>query len=157
MNVRVTRVSGKLRKSSKESLERNIARTIGGYWDAAYLGGGYPRGDFDDDFNAFSAGVGQRARHDQGFLTNADLGPSTESVVALEKKAWLAVLAPNKVAAGVTARIRLVYLADRGEAQAKRVTVSGRLLLTRKKSGGWQIFGYDVARSVRPAMNGASG
>ena len=156
MMVRVARVSGRLRKSSQASLERNIARTISGYWDAAYLGGEYPRSDFDESFRAFSGGVEGVRHDDRSFLTNSNLGQSTQSVAAEEKKAWLAVLAPNKVAAGVTARIRLVYVADRGEAPAQRVTISGRLLLTRKKSGGWEIFGYDVTRSAGPAENGAS-
>ena len=157
MNVRVTRVSGKLKKAGQTSLERNISRTIEGYWNAAYLGGEYPRSDFDNAFGAFSGGAAQKARQDRGFLTNAGLGPSTEAVAAKEKNAWLSVLAPHKVAAGVTARVRLVYLVDRGDAADQQVTVAGRLMLTRKKSGGWQIFGYDVRRSARPAEKGAAG
>lgn len=156
MSVRVTRVSGKLNKPDRASLERNIGRKIGGYWNAAYLGGKYPRNDFGDAFPTFSKGAAQKARHDRGFLTNASLGGSTESVAPKVKQARLSVLVPNKAVAGVTARIRLVFVADRGEAPAQRVTISGRLLLTRKDPGGWQIFGYDVRRSVRPAEKGAS-
>ena len=33
----------------------------------------------------------------------------------------------------------------------QRVTVAGRLLINRKKSGPWQIFGYDITRSSVPA------
>jgi hypothetical protein len=154
--VRVTRVSGRLKKSARASLERNVGRTIGAYFDAAHLEGSYPRADFGDAFGSFSRGAAERARRDRGLLTNAALGRSTQAVAAKEKKAWLSVLAPNRVAAGVTARIRLVYLVDRGDARDQRVTISGRLMLTRKKSGGWQIFGYDVARSARPAEKGAS-
>lgn len=156
MTVRVTRVSGKLKKSTLRSLEHNIGRTIGGYWDAAYLGGKYPRRNFDNAFSTFTSGAEQQARQDRAFTTNAGLGASTEAVAPKQKQAWVSVLAPHKVAAGVTARIHLVYLVDRGEATWKRVTISGRLLLTKKKSGGWQIFGYDVARSASPVQKGAS-
>lgn len=155
LKVRVTRVAGKLKKARQGSLERKIGRTISAYFDAAYLGGEYPRTDFDNAFATFSEGAAQQARGDRGLLTNADLGKSTAGVAPKHASAWLSVLAPNKVAAGVTARIRLVFVADSDEADT-RVTISGRLLLTRKKSGRWHIFGYDVARSAVPAGKGAS-
>ena len=65
------------------------------------------------------------------------------------RTAYLSVLAPYKVAAGVTARVHLRFLADRGDKPAKRVDVRGRLMLTRKSSGGWQIFGYDLSKNAR--------
>lgn len=156
MAVRVTRVSGRLTRSGRAPLERSIGRTIGGYWDAAYLGGRYPRGDFGTAFAGFTGGAEQRARHDRGFLTNSGLGRSTDNVAPKEKSAWLSVLAPNGVAAGVSARVRLVYVAERDRWRDQRVTVTGRLLLTRKQSGGWQIFGYDVSRAARPVERGAA-
>jgi hypothetical protein len=60
------------------------------------------------------------------------------------------VLAPHKVAAGVTAKVDLVFLVDRGDQAAQRVRLAGRLLLTRNKSNGWSIFGYDLHRSETP-------
>jgi len=150
MKIRVTRVSGRLKKSDRASLEKHAGRTVAAYFDDAFLGGSYPRDDFAHAFDTFSAGAADQARRDRDLLTNIALGPSTEAVVPKEKKAWLSVLAPNKVAAGVTARIRLVYLAERAEQADQRVRVTGRLLLTRKRSGGWQVFGYDVAQSARP-------
>ena len=156
MQVRVTQVSGKLKKARQVSLERQIGRTISAYFDAAYLGGEYPRSDFGNSFATFSEGAAQQARRDRGLLTNTGLGKSTEAVVPKHKDARLSVLAPKLVAAGVTARIRLVFVADSDEAQDTRVTISGRLLLTRMKSGRWHIFGYHVARSAVPAGKGAS-
>lgn len=155
LTVRVTRVAGRLDKKARASLERNIGRTLDRYLDAAYLGGDYPRRDFDDAFAAFSRPAARTARHDRGFLTNAALAGSTTAVLPKQKKAWLSVLAPNRVAAGVTARIRLVYV-DVREAADQRVTVDGRLLLTRKNSGGWHIFGYDVSRRAHPTQKGAA-
>ena len=156
MQVRVTRVSGTLRKAPQGSLERKVGRAISSYFDAAYLGGEYPRSDFDNAFATFSEGAARQARGDRGLLTNADLGKSLAGVTAKRKDARLSVLAPKNVAAGVTARIRLVFVADSEEAQDTRVTISGRLLLTRMKSGRWHIFGYDVARSAVPAGKGGS-
>ncbi|HET6626589.1 MAG TPA: hypothetical protein VFG63_09375 [Nocardioidaceae bacterium] len=156
LQVRVTRVSGKLSKSARTSLEHTVGRTIGAYFDDAFLGGSYPRARFTDSFSAFSTGAAKQARKELGFLTNARIGESTEAVLPKQKKAWLSVLAPHKVAAGVTAKIQLVFVADRGDAPDQQVLVTGRLLLTRKSSGGWQIFGYDVSRSVSPAEKGAS-
>jgi hypothetical protein len=38
----------------------------------------------------------------------------------------------------------------------KRVTVTGRLLMARKRSGGWEMFGYDMARSDVATGKGGS-
>lgn len=156
LRIRVTRVSGKLKDSQRQALEHNVGKAITGYFNAAYLGGDYPRSDFGNAFKTFSKGAARKARHDKGLLTNASLGSSTESVTPKTTAAYLSVLAPNKVAAGVDARIILVYVADRGDKPAQQVQVTGRLMLTRKKSGGWQIFGYHVARSASAATDGGS-
>jgi hypothetical protein len=156
LKVRVTRVAGTLKKSARGPLEHNVGVVIGRYFDDAFLGGSYPRSDFDGAFAAFSPGAASRARGDRALLTNATLGPTTESVTPKKRTVYLNVLAPHKVAAGVTAWVRLVLVANRGDKPDQRVTLTGRLLLTRKKSGGWQIFGYDVARSAVPTAKGAS-
>jgi hypothetical protein len=149
LEVRVTRVSGTLSPRARGALERNVRRTVSAYLDAAFLGGTYPRSDFSDSFGAFTAGARQQARHDVALLTNKELGPTAESVTPKVQAAYLSVLAPYKVAAGVTARLRLRFVADQGAQGRTQVTVHGRLLLTRKKSGGWAIFGYDLSRSAR--------
>jgi tryptophan synthase beta subunit len=156
LRIRVTRVSGKLKDSQKKALEHNVGKAISGYFEAAYLGGDYPRSDFGNAFTTFTKGAARKARHDKDLLTNASLGQTTESVTPKTTSAYLSVLAPNKVAAGVDARIILVYVADRGDKPAQQVEVTGRLMLTRKKSGGWQIFGYHVARSAGAATDGGS-
>lgn len=157
LKVQVTRVSGTLKRADRAPLEHNVGQVIGGYFDAAFLDGDYPRSNFDDAFATFSTGAANKARADRDLLTNRTLGPTTESVIPKTQEAYLSVFAPNTVAAGVTARVRLRFVANRGDNQAARlVTMTGRLLLTRKKSGGWQIFGYDVAQSSVPARKGAS-
>lgn len=148
VRVRVTRVSGHLAPKDRTVLEHKVGRVVSAYFDDAFLSGAYPRSGFGDAFDTFSSGAARLARRDKGLLTNISLGPTTEQVVARRQTAYLSVLAPHKVAAGVTALVNLRYLAERGDRPDKEVTVKGRLILTRTKSGGWQIFGYDLSRSA---------
>jgi hypothetical protein len=150
LKVVVTRVSGKLPDKSRPALEANVGKAISAYVDAAFLSGDYPRSDFGDAFGAFTSGAARDARRDQDLLTNRELGPSTSSVRATRRTAYLSVLAPYKVAAGVTAKVDLVFVVDRGDQTAQRVRLAGRLLLTRNKTNGWSIFGYDLHRSQTP-------
>ncbi len=101
--VAVTRVLGTLPAAARPALEANVRRTLTEYVDAAFLTGEYPRSDFSGAFAAFTPGAARDARRDQTLLTNLPLGPTTESVRATRRTAYLSVLAPYKVAAGVTA------------------------------------------------------
>jgi len=146
----VTRVSGKLPDKSRPALEANVGKVISAYVDGAFLAGDYPRSDFGEAFGVFTAGAARDARRNQDLLTNRRLGPSTESVRATRRTAYLSVLAPYKVAAGVTAKVDLVFVVERGDRAAQRVRLAGRLLLTRNKANGWSVFGYDLHRSQTP-------
>ena len=148
--VVVTRVSGKLPDRSRPALEANVRKALSAYVDGAFLAGDYPRTDFRAAFGVFTPGAARDARRDQDLLTNRRLGPSTESVRATRRTAYLSVLAPYKVAAGVTAKVNLVFVVERGDRTAQRVRLAGRLLLTRDKSNGWSVFGYDLHRSQTP-------
>ncbi len=153
--MRVTRVSGKLKEKDQEVLADNVRKVVMAYFDDAFLGGDYPRDSFGDAFDTFSAGAARQADGDRDLLTNRVLGPTTQGIEVRRRTAYLSVLAPYKVAAGVTAKVQLRFVADQGDDPAKLVNVKGRLLLTRKKSGGWQIFGYDLARSARAVGEGS--
>lgn len=155
MRVAVTRVHGILPVKDRPALEANVGRTVSAYVDAAFLAGEYPRSDFSGAFRAFTPGVARDARRDQGLLTNRRFGPTTESVRATRRTAYLSVLAPYRVAAGVTARVDLVFVVNRGDRPAERVRLAGRLLLTRNKTDGWSIFGYDLHRSDTPKGSGS--
>lgn len=145
--VVVTRVSGKLAKDDRSVLAGNVRRVLTGYVDAAFLGGTYPRSDFSDSFRTFTGGAAREARRDTGLLTNQRLGPSTESVRGVRRAAYLSVLAPYDVAAGVTAKLDLEFVVRRSTEPAQRVRLKGRMLLTRNADNGWSIFGYDLSRS----------
>ena len=155
--IRVTRVSGRLKPKDQDVLTDNVAKVVNAYFEDAFTGGDYPRSSFGDAFATFSAGAARQADGDRDLLTNRLLGPTTESVVVRQQTAYLSVLAPYKVAAGVTAQVHLRFVAERGDKPAKQVDVKGRLMLTRKeKSGGWKIFGYDLTQDTRTAGEGAS-
>ncbi len=155
--VTIARVVGaKLPKQQRSRLDRNVTRVLSRYFDDALLGGDYPRKDFSRAFATFSHGAAQQARGDRALLTNAEIGAETEAVVPRVKSARLDVLAPRRHVAGLTARIRVVFVQERSDGNDQRVTVSGRLLMARKKSGPWQVFGYDVTRSAVAAKKGAN-
>lgn len=154
--VRVTRVSGRLPAHARRALEANLKPVLARYLESAYLGGGYPRSDFSKAYGSFTPAVRGQARHDGWLLTNRSLGPTTTGVTPRKQTAYLSVLAPYKVAAGVTARLDLRYVADRGDRPAKAVTVKGRLMLTRSGQS-WAIFAYDLSRSVRTVPTDGEG
>lgn len=151
-------VGGRLNREQRNRLQTQVRGLVSRYFDDAFLGGDYPRKDFADALATFSPGAALRARGDRALLTNADIGTTTQAVVARKKQVRLDVLVPGRRVAGLTARIRLVFLRQPtdGANPDQLVTVSGRLLVNRKKSGQWQIFGYDVSRSSAPAGKGAS-
>jgi hypothetical protein len=148
--VVVTRVSGKLTEKERTALAADVRRVLSAYVDAAFLGGSYPRSDFTDSFTTFTPGAARTARRDRELLTNQRLGPSTESVRAARRTAYLSVLAPSEVAAGVTAKVNLVLVVRRSKGPSERVRLEGRLLLTRNAENDWSIFGYDLSRSDTP-------
>jgi hypothetical protein len=153
--VRVTRVSGTMKGKDQEVLADNVGKVLTGYFDDAFLGGDYPRESFGSAFATFTRGAAATAKRQKGLLTNRRLGPTTEVVVPRRQTAYLSVLAPHRVAAGVTAKVHLRYLAQRADRPDVAVTVKGRLNLTRDKSGGWTIFGYDLTRSSKTVGEGS--
>lgn len=156
MDVSVANVAGgKLKRPQAQAIESQVSRVLSRYFDAAFLAGEYPRRDFHTALGEFSQGAAQRAASDRDLLTNAAIGAATERVVPRTKQARLDVLVPGRFVVGLTARVRLVFVQERTDGADQRVTVTGRLLMSRKKSGPWQIFGYDVTRSSVPVAKGA--
>lgn len=154
LHVRVTRVHGTMSRHARTVLAHVAGRAVATYFRNGFLGH-YPRSDFHDAFASFSAGAADNARHDRDLLTNAGLGADTVAVVPRRQAAYLSVLAPHHAAVGITANVHLELLVDHSRSPDQRVTVKGRLLLTRRKSAGWQIFGYDLSRSAVAAKGGS--
>jgi hypothetical protein len=158
MDVEVAKVVGSgLRPKQRRNLEQEVSRVLEQYFDDAYLGGEYPRRDFSAAFDTFSQGAARRAVSDRPLLTNAAVGPETTAVVPRARRARVDVLVPGRVAVGMTARVRLVFVREQVSGPAQRVTVSGRLLMSRNRAGRLKIFGYDVIRSSEPASGGERG
>jgi len=147
-------VGSRLKKGQRSTTVRRASRTLSGYFDAAYFGGEWPRRDVSGAWRYFTRGAVPRARSDNHLLSNAGLDGSTETVLARRKWVRLDLFTPRDPIAGMTARVHLVFDVERGERPTRRVTVSGRLMLTRVPSGAWRIFGYDVARSAEAVAKG---
>lgn len=157
IDVAVARTAGTpLRRAAEQTLERQVARLVSRYFDAAFLAGPYPRESFPGAFADFTPGAARTARDDLDLLTNAASGARTEQVVPVRKQVRLDVLVPTRTAAAVTARITLVFVAERSDGADERVTVTGRLLLNRATPAGWQVFGYDISRSSTAPAKGAT-
>lgn len=154
LRVEVTHVAGRLAYRDRRALRARVGATVSAYVRAAFLGGDYPRTDFGGSFGAFTSGVEKQARGDRDLLTNQVFGATTRSVRATRRTAYVSVLAPRAEVAGVTVAVDLVFVVDRGDQPAQRSHLTGRLLLTREKSGWWAIFGYDLDRSDAPVRSG---
>ena len=154
LQVVVTRVSGRLAPARRRGPRRRaVGRTIAGVRRR-----GVPRRSTTRART--SATCGRRSPRGrpgtrgatEALLTNRSLGPTTESVHADQ-------------AYGVPLGARAAQGRRRGDRRGRpgrswstagrprrqRVTLAGRLLLTRDRTRRWRIFGYDVRRSVTPA------
>jgi hypothetical protein len=144
--ARVARVYGRLPQARRKAVRRQVTRVVDRWWDAAYLGGTYPRAGFRAAFPGFTRGAEARARRDKRLMSNLDIGTRVDSVTARHRAVELDVLAVDRRARAVTARFVLRF-ATTGERTGVTV-VRGRLLLTRRH-GPWQVFGYDVSKGRR--------
>lgn len=141
--TKIHRVFGRLPEARRKAVRRDVEKVVDGWWEAAYLGGTYPRDSFPSAFPGFTRGAEQRARADKALLTNETHGTRIESVVARRRAVSLDVLAVGGHARSVTATFVLRFRTT-GEKQGT-TTVRGRLLLTRR-GGPWRVFGYDVSK-----------
>lgn len=151
-------VVGRLPGDRRQVVRRQVTEVLDRWWDAAYVGGAYPRTDFDR-FPGFTPGAARRATYDRDLMSNADIGERVRSVTPLMRKARLDLLSVDRRVRSVTARFDLrlrVALADQeadgvadegGEVatRSRRLQVRGRAFLTRQPAG-WRIFGYDVTK-----------
>lgn len=141
--VTVGRVTGHLRSRERKHLKTAVTHVVDGWFDAAFVGGRYPRGDFHRAFPRFTSGARADARHDRRLMSNADIGRRIDSVEATRRRLRIDVLAVRGRPVGVTARVGL-DLATTGRLH-KHLEVKGRLFLTRT-GAGWRVFGYDITK-----------
>ncbi len=147
IRARVATVAGELPAKRRKVVARDVGRVVDRWFEAAYLGGDYPRSSFQDAWPGFTAGARDLAHRDRKLTSNALLGKRIDEVRATRKAVYVDVFSPKQQPAGATARFRLVFRTT-GNAE-RRVLVTGRLVLTKAK-GTWKVFGFDVQRSATP-------
>lgn len=145
--TRIHRVYGRLPNARRKAVRRDVGRVVDRWWEAAYLGGTYPRTNFPDAFPGFTRGAERLARTDKALLTNRTAGSRIESVTPRKRSISIDIMAVGGRPRSVTAHIVLRF-ATTGAKQGT-TTVRGRLFLTRR-NGPWRVFGYDVAKGSRP-------
>ncbi len=140
-NAAIGQIVGRLPGTRRKHVRKQVTAVIDQWWEAAYLAGDRPGADVSQAFPAFTDGARKRARFDRDLMTNADL--DVETITPLMRKVRLDLLAVNQHARSVTARFDL-RVRTRGTRNG-RLRMHGRLFLT-KRSGAWQVFGYDVSK-----------
>jgi hypothetical protein len=140
-------VTGRLTHAKRGAVRKQIAAAVDRWLDAAYIAGDYPRAGFADAFPGFTRGAESDARKDIGLMSNAAIGKKIDGVEARHRRLRIDVLAVRKHAVGVTARFLLDFDTTGKLKESERV--QGRLYMTRRHGGGWQVFGYDVSRGIR--------
>ncbi|WP_323794136.1 hypothetical protein [Nocardioides sp.] len=146
----IGRVDGALAKSDRGPLRIRVTSAVDRWIDAAYSGD-YPRSDFSNAFASFTKEARGRARQDAALLSNSGIGPRLETVVPVQRRVVLDVLAVKGRAVGVTAKVRLAFdlTGPLTDDRTRTDLVTGSLFLTFDKSGGaagWRAFGYDLTR-----------
>ena len=141
--TKIHRVYGRLPDARKKAVRTQVGAVVDRWWDAAFLGGTYPRSSFGSAFPGFTDSAEKRARSDKALLTNQTRGPHVDSVTATHRSVSLDILATAQRARTVTAHFVLKF--DSTGDKAGRTVVRGRLFLTHKR-GAWRVFGYDVAK-----------
>lgn len=128
-------------------LEKRVRHAVDAWYDGAFVGVAYPRAGFPDAFSSFTAAARKDAQHQKRLMTNWKWRRHIDGVTTTKRTVTLDVLAPHGRPAGVTARVHLSFRTS-GHVQ-KKVTVTGRLFLSRDPHGAWRVFGFDVAKGAR--------
>ncbi|HSU00903.1 MAG TPA: hypothetical protein VLK03_00010 [Nocardioides sp.] len=144
--TKIHRVFGRLPEQRRKAVRREVGAVVDRWWDAAYLGGTYPRSSFPSAFPGFTAAAEKRARSDKALLTNLTRGPHVDAVTARKRAVSLDILATGGRPRAVTAHVVLRF--DSQGDRAGSTVVRGRLFLTHRR-GAWRIFGYDLAKGAR--------
>lgn len=120
---------------------------VGSWLDAGFVAGSYPRTAFPDAYARFTPQAAKLAQQQAAVTSNAVLGPELVDVTATHRSVRVYAFSPAGRPAGATAVVTLVLLGTRSDGSHLELTVTGDLDLTPGRSG-WQVFGFDLQRSV---------
>ena len=140
----IGQVVGRLPRKDRQRVAGAVTPVVQRWFNAAYVGGDYPRKDFTDAFPGFTAGARSQAFRDRKLMSNRAISDRIEGVTPKTSRIWLDMLAVGERPVAVTARFFLAFRTN-GDL-TRKVKVHGRLLLSRSDKG-WRIFGYDVAKN----------
>ncbi|MEX0429631.1 hypothetical protein AB3X52_18590 [Nocardioides sp. DS6] len=151
----IAHVTGPLKPKARTAIVTQVGKVVDGWFDAAYVGGDYPRqpSAFTTAFPGFTAGAAAEARTQLRLMSNADLGPRIDGVRPLAKAVKLDVLAAKGWPVGVTARVWLNY---RTSGMVTRQLVRGQLDLV-KVEGAWKVFAFTISKTRRPLAAATAG
>lgn len=150
-DARLGKVRGRLGPAKADAVLAAVSEAVEA-WVAGAYGGDYPRTDFATAFAGFTPDARRLAQRRPEVMSNAAVGGDLDAVEVTERRIRVDVLGVDGRAAGATARVRIGLRLSGGSGGAERdESVSGRLLLTPVKGGGWQVFGFDVSRGEEGA------
>ena len=141
--VTLGKVVGQLPKEKRSKARKQVGRAVDAWFEAAYVGGDYPRNDFADSWPGFTTGAKDDASRDKTLMSNQGIGQQIDLVDVQSRKVTVDVLAARGRPSGATARFVLRFSTE-GEVERK-IEVRGRLFLTPGEDG-WRVFGYDVSK-----------
>ena len=87
------RVTGQLPQEKRSKVRDQVAHAVDAWFDAAYVGGDYPRDDFADAWPGFTTGAQAEAQGDKALMSNQDIGADIAGVEATARKVTVDVLA----------------------------------------------------------------
>lgn len=145
LDVRVVKVAGQLGKPRRAKVAREVGDVVDRWFEAAYLGGDYPRASFKGAWPGFTRDARRQAAGDKRLTSNAGIGAKTRSVEPVRKLVRVDVLAWKGQQRAATARFHLVF--DATVKRTARHRVKGRLMLVLDRKDRWRVVGYDISRS----------
>jgi hypothetical protein len=143
--VTIEKVPGRLSPKVRLGVRHHVGHVVDRWFDAAFVGGDYPRSDFHTAWPGFTLGARAEAHHDKTLMSNQAIGSRIDEVTATRRRVWIDVLPVHRRAAGATARFVLDFKTT-GKVE-RSVEVRGRLFLVPSPEG-WKVFGYDVAQGA---------
>lgn len=147
LKARAGKVTGKVKPKARKRAVASVGRTVDRWFEAAWVGGEFPRKSVKGSWPGFTKELTRSARKDRALTTNAALARRIDGVRVVRRAVAVDLLAGPARVVGATARFRLIF--DTQGKRERRVLVTGHLSLSPAPSG-WRVFGYDVARSTRP-------